>query len=151
MRLNSIFCHVMLALGLLLTLPTAAFKAGGGGSEQFPPATATAGTPITVGFIVNVWGDEGPIQGRFTDMVLHYKLAGETAYQTVAPVAAALPEKYRQATTKHNQWQAYEFVIPPYPAGTHGAITYYITLKLDGHASQQAGLKTIKLVPASEP
>lgn len=151
MRLKIIFCHVILALGLMLSLPAAAFKPGGGGSEQIPPATATAGTPTTIGFIVSVWGDEGPIQGRFTDMTLHYQLAGENTYQTVAPAAVSLPEKYHQATTNYNQWLAYEFVIPPYPAGTHGEITYYITLKLDGHASKQAGLKTIKLLPAHQP
>lgn len=151
MRLKTFFCHAILALGLMISPPASAFKPGGGGSEQFPPATATAGMPTRIGFIVNVWGDEGSIHGRFTDMVLHYQLVGENTYHSVTPVAAALPEKYRQIASTNNQWLAYEFVIPPYPDGTLGEITYYITLKLDGHASKQPGIKIIKLVPASKP
>lgn len=139
---------LVLAVGLLLLSGRAqAFEIGGGGSEQYPPASVQSGQPAIVKYIVGVWGQGGPIAGRYRDIVLHYRLTGETDYRDVAAKPAPLPENYRKATTERNQWEAYEFVIPPAPAGQGGAIEYFITSKLDGHANRQAGLKTIELKP----
>ena len=41
--------------------------------------------------------------------------------------------------------EIYEFTIPPYSAGTQGEISYYIELKLDGHANRIEGYKKIKV------
>ena len=145
---QKVFALFVVGLFLLLAVaPLQAFEIGGGGSIQEPPATVQAGQPATVNYIVNVWGQGGPIAGRYRDITLHYRLTGETDYRAVAAQPAPLPENYRKATTERNQWEAYEFVIPPYPVGQGGTIEYYVTSKLDGHANKQAGLKTIAVVP----
>ncbi len=149
--MRRIACFVF-AVGLLLAALLGAgrlqaFEIGGGGSEQYPPANVQAGQPATIQYIVSVWGQGGPIAGRYRDITLHYRLAGAADYQTVAAQPAPLPENYQKATTERNQWEAYTFVIPPYPAGQSGVIEYYITSQLDGHDNRQVGLKTIAVVP----
>ncbi|MBP7253207.1 MAG: hypothetical protein KBA75_06970 [Alphaproteobacteria bacterium] len=147
MRQKAFFLLVA-ALFLLLTVShLRAFEVGGGGSEQYPPATVQAGQPAIVKYIVSVWGQGGSIAGRYRDITLHYRLLGEADYRDVAARPAPLPENYRKATTERNQWEAYEFVIPPTPAGQGGTIEFFITSKLDGHANKQAGLKAISVVP----
>lgn len=146
-RMKTAFLLGLLLAALLGAGTVQAFEIGGGGSEQYPPATVQSGQPAIVKYIVSVWGQGGAIAGRYRDITLHYRLTGDADYREVAARPAPLPDNYRKATTERNQWEAYEFVIPPYPVGQGGTIEYYVTSKLDGHANKQAGLKTITVVP----
>ena len=123
--------------------------AGGGGSEQYAPDTVGTGEPAVVKFYVSAWGGGGPIKGRYTGISLHYKLVGENTYKAVQPQPVALPDNYQKVVSKTNQWEAYEFLIPPYPKGTTGEIEYYIDLTFDGYPSRQDGIKKIKLTEQS--
>ena len=118
---------------------------GGGGSEQITPDTTKSGQSNIIKFIVNAWGGGGPIKGRFTDIALHYRLVGQTNYEIIQPKLIALPENFQKAVTKTLQYEAYEFIIPPYPQGTTGSIEYYIELKFDGYFSKTEGIKKIKI------
>lgn len=126
MKIKRLTISIILLLGMMVAFfylfskPTL----GGGGSEQFAPDVANSDFPITVGIIASVWGDGGTISGRFTNLSLHYKLTNEPTYRTIAATRIPLPEKYKKSTTPTNQWEAYEFNIPPYPKGTIGEIEY---------------------------
>lgn len=142
--LAAIVCWIYSSKYTSLNSPSAVGRfslAGGGGSEQYPPDEAKTGEPAVIKFYVEVWGGGGPINGRYTDLALHYRLTGENDYKAVLPQPATLPANY--TTNPNLQWEAYQFTIPPYPQGTTGQIEYYIDLKLDGHASHVDGIKKI--------
>lgn len=139
-------------VGLLLILSFGVYiflgknLAGGGGSEQYAPDTIKTGKVAVIKLYVSAWGGGGPIKGRYTNLSLHYKLVGENIYNNVQPQSVALPDNYQKVVSKTNQWEAYEFSIPPYPNGTAGEIEYYIDLTFDGYPSRQNGIKKIKLI-----
>jgi len=118
---------------------------GGGGSDQYPPETVKAGEPAVIKLVLSVWGGGGAIQGRFTDISLHYRLVGESDYKIISPEQIALPDNYKDVVSKNNQWIGYEFTIPPYSKGTTGQIEYYIDMTLDGYQSRHEGVKKILL------
>lgn len=120
--------------------------AGGGGSEQYAPDTIKTGEVAVVKLYVSAWGGGGAIKGRYTNISLHYKLVGKNTYKNVQPQSVVLPDNYQKVVSKTNQWEAYEFLIPPYPNGTTGEIEYYIDLTFDGYSSRQEGIKRIKLI-----
>lgn len=120
--------------------------AGGGASEQIAPDTIQTGESTDITFVVTATGGGGKIGGRFKDISLHYKLAGETIYKNIQPQQIDLPDNFETAQSKTFQSEAYKFTIPPYPKGTTGEIEYYIEMTFDGYKSHQDGVKKIKIV-----
>jgi hypothetical protein len=120
--------------------------AGGGGSEHIVPDSAKNGEPIVIGLRVNTWGAGGKIEGRYTNISLAYRLVGENEYQLLQPRPGILPSNYTNPDLpKTLQYEAYEFIIPPYPKGTIGEIEYYIDMTFDGYPSHTEGIKKIRL------
>lgn len=108
--------------------------AGGGASVQTAPDSISAGETAIVKFEVLVPGSKRDIKGRYTDLIMHYGLAKPES-NTVLP----------KLVSQTKEREVYEFTIPPYSVGTTGEISYYIELKLDGHANQTEGYKKIKV------
>ena len=120
--------------------------AGGGGSEHIVPDTAKTGEPITIGLVLNTWGANAKIEGRFTDISLGYRLDGESEYKIIKPKTGILPTSYTNPDLpKTLKYQAYEFVIPPYPKEVIGEIEYYIDTTFDGYPNHAEGIKKIKI------
>ncbi len=109
---------------------------GGGGSTQTAPDSIRVEEDGWLKLELSVWGEGGPIAGRYTNVAAYYRLVGEDSY-TSSPGKLVSQNKDREV---------YEFAISPYPKGTQGEIEYYFELKLDGHPSQVKGLKRIKVV-----
>ena len=148
---------ILIGLGVLIILLLGGLYffgrnlVGGGGSEQYAPDVIETGKSAVVKLYVSVWGGGGPIKDRYTDISLHYKLIGENVYKAVRSQAAVLPDNYRKVASKTNQWEAYEFSIPPYPNDVTGEIEYYIDLTFDGYSSRHNGIKKIKLIAPVHP
>jgi len=121
-------------------------RPGGGGSEQYAPDTVKTGELTVIKFYVHTWGAGGPINGRFTNISLHYRLISENTYNAVQPKLIALPDNYQKVVSETNQWEAYEFTVPPYPEGATGEIEYYIDMTFDGYPSHLDGIKKMKLL-----
>jgi len=119
---------------------------GGGGSQQYAPDTVQAGESANVTLIVTATGGGGKIQGRFTNISLHYRLVGENTYKSIQPQSVVLPDNFQTVQSKTFQSEAYEFTIPPYPKGTVGEIEYYTEMTFDGYPSKTDGIKKIKLI-----
>lgn len=124
-----------LVLLLSLLVAAACTPAGGGGSTQVAPDAVGAGEPIVIGLELSVWGAGGEIEGRYSDILLFYRMAGEREYRT------ARPELVSRGATR----ESYQVVIPAVPAGSRGEIEYYIELKLDGQPSRLEGTKKIRV------
>lgn len=118
---------------------------GGGGMQQYAPDTVEAGEPADVTLIVTATGGGGNIQGRFTNLMLHYRLVGENAYKSIQPQSITLPDNFKTVQSKTFQSEAYKFAIPAYPKGTVGEIEYYTEMTFDGYPSKTDGVKKIKL------
>lgn len=127
---------ILIALALTLLGAACQLTPGGGGSVQAAPDAVKAGEPAVVRLTLSVWGAGGAIKGRYTDISLHYRLAGDEGSETLRPKFVSREEKR----------EVYEFTIPAYPKGTVGEIEYYFELKLDGHHSRVNGMKKIKVV-----
>ncbi len=123
---------------------------GGGGSHHYAPETVLAGESADVTLIVTATGGGGKIQGRFTNISLHFRLAGENAYRPLRPQPVILPDNFKTVQSKTFQSEAYTFTIPPYPKGTTGEIEYYTEMIFDGHLSRKDGLIKIKIIDQSE-
>src|SRR3989344_1177115 len=121
-------------------------RPGGGGSEQYAPDTVKTGELTVIKFYVHTWGAGGPINGRFTNISLHYRLISENTYNAVQPKLIALPDNYQKVVSETNQWEAYEFTVPPNPEGATGEIEYYIDMTFDGYPSHLDGIKKMKLL-----
>ena len=119
---------------------------GGGGSEQYTPDTVQAGETAEITLIVTATGGGGKIQGRFTNLSLHYRLVGENTYKTSQPQPTTLPDNFKAVQKKSFQSEAYIFTIPPYSKVTTGEIEYYTEMTFDGYPSRQDGVKKIKIV-----
>ncbi len=122
---------------------------GGGGSEEIAPDTVQAGEPADITIIVTATGGGGKIQGRFTDLSLHYRLVGENTYKSIQPQSIVLPDNFKTVQSKTFQSEAYKFTIPPYPKGTTGEIEYYTEMTFDGYQSHQDGVKKIKIISST--
>jgi hypothetical protein len=108
--------------------------AGGGAVIQTASDSVKTGETIVIKLEVSVPGSKQNINGRYTDIVMHYNLT-EFDSNSVQPKLIS-QTKYKEI---------YEFTISPYPEGTQGEISYYIELKLDGHAGRIEGYKKIKV------
>src|SRR5205823_11487079 len=97
-----------------------AFQPGGGGSTQVATDSVIAGIPCTVRLELSVWGAGGDIKGRYTDIALFYRLAGDSDYKMVSPQPVSHSEKQ----------EVYNVTIPPFSDETHKEIEYYIEFKL---------------------
>jgi len=99
------------------------------------PASAAVGEAVKIRLDVWVWGAGGPVKGRYTELVLFYRLVGDEAF------AAVMPQKISEDATR----EVFDFTIPSIPASKAGAgeIEYYIELKLDGQKSRIAGVHRI--------
>lgn len=118
---------------------------GGGGIQQYAPDTVQAGEPADITLIATATGGGGNIQGRFTNLTLHYRLVGENAYKSIQPQSIALPDNFKTVQSKTFQSEAYKFTIPAYPKGTVGEIEYYTEMTFDDYPSKTDGVKKIKL------
>lgn len=118
---------------------------GGGGIQQYAPDTVQAGEPADITLIATATGGGGNIQGRFTNLILHYRLVGENAYKSIQPQSIILPDNFKTVQSKTFQSEAYKFTIPAYPKGTTGEIEYYTEMTFDGYPSKTDGIKKIKL------
>lgn len=121
---------------------------GGGGMQQYAPDTVEAGEPSDITIIITATGGGGNIQGRFTDLTLHYRLLGENDYKSIQPQAITLPDNFKTVQSKTFQSEAYKFTIPAYPKGTTGEIAYNTEMTFDGYHSRQEGVKKIKIIPS---
>ena len=122
---------VVLCLGYFFFI----FEVGGGASIQTAPDIVKAGDPVVIKLEVSVPGSKQNINGRYADIFLYYQTTGQDT------IGQLKPKLISQTKDK----EIYEFIIPPYPAGTRGEITYMIELKLDGHTNSTEGYKKIKL------
>src|SRR6059058_2183080 len=104
---------VLFALSALAA--TGCITPGGGGMEMIYPDSIVAGAPIPVRLVVSAV-DVPRIRGRFRDLVLHYRLVGDSAFRTTVPLRRIGISEAREA---------HEFTIPPYPPSTCGAIELY--------------------------
>ena len=120
--------------------------AGGGGSSQTIPNSVAAGQPAVVDLELSVSGGGGPVKGRYSDVVLNYRLAGETDYKSLTTNPIPIVFSGEQPTF-NNKYEAYTFIIPPYAKGTDGEIELNFEFKLDGHFSRIEGAKKIKVIP----
>lgn len=136
MLLSIALGKILIASALTLLGAACQLTPGGGGSEQAAPDEVKAGEPAVIQLTLSVWGAGGAIRGRYTDISLHYRLAGEGDFEPLRPKLISQEEKR----------EVYEFTIPAYPAGTVGEIEYYLELKLDGHHSRINGMKRIKVL-----
>ncbi len=118
---------------------------GGGGMQQYAPDTVQAGEPADITIIATATGGGGNIQGRFTNLTLHYRLVGENAYKSIESQLIALPDNFKTVQSKTFQSEAYKFTIPAYPKSTTGEIEYYVEMTFDGYPSKTDGLKKIKV------
>lgn len=119
---------------------------GGGGMQQYAPDTVQAGEPADITIIATATGGGGNIQGRFTNLSLHYRLVGENTYKAIQPQQIDLPDNFKTVQSKTFQSETYKFTIPPYPKGTTGEIEYYTEMTFDGYQSHQDGVKKIKII-----
>jgi hypothetical protein len=103
--------------------------------EMIYPDSVVAGAPIPVRLVVSAF-DVPRIRGRFRDLVLHYRLVGDSAFRTTVP-------SRRIGITEARE--AHEFTIPPYPPSTCGSIELYFSVRFDGHPSQAEGHKRIRV------
>ncbi len=109
----------------------------GGFSINFnAPDTVVAGEPVGIQIEVSKPGSRRDIEGRYTNVILHYRLVGEPAYKSVPAVLKS----------QNQEQQVYEFIIPPYPVGTSGEIEYYIERTLDGEPGSVKPEKRITLI-----
>lgn len=99
------------------------------------PDSVVAGAPIPVRLEVSAF-DVPRIRGRFRDLVLHYRLVGDSVFRTTAPSRRIDITEAREA---------HEFTIPPYPPSTCGSIELYFSVRFDGHPSQAEGHKRIRV------
>src|ERR1700723_4418446 len=100
------------AIGLIccsacFLLVSCVFAPGGGGSEQYAPDKVKAGDPTVIRLIVIAWGAGGPIQGRFTNISLHYKLSSDISYKTIRPQISVVPANYTRVASNVKQFEAY--------------------------------------------
>jgi hypothetical protein len=106
---------------------------GGGGSQQTVPDTIRVGEAALIRFELTA-NDIRWAPGRFRDVKLLYRLVGDSTYRSLQPSNRRLVEAAKEA---------YEFVIPPFAAGTAGQLEYYFTLTFDGHQNEIQGYKKI--------
>lgn len=121
---------------------------GGGGVNHVIPDRVMAGEPAIFSVVLTTWGGGGAIAGRYTNISLGYRLVGEDTYTTLQPKHVVLPKNYQEAITRDrtNQYEAYDFTVPPYPLGTTGEIEYYLDTTLDGHLNHQEGIKKVRVI-----
>lgn len=108
---------------------------GGGGSEQIVPDVIHSGQPATFQLVMSAV-DINWVSGRFRDLKLFYRLAGDSSYQQVAPSRRFKVEQNREG---------YDFIIPPYPSGTRGTLEFYFTYRFDGHPNSASGYKAVRV------
>lgn len=134
---------IILGAGFYLIMRT--FVPGGGGSDQTAPDSIKTGEPAPVKINFSVWGSGGPIKGRYTEVILYYRLVGEATYKALRsdPVPVIFTGDQQKFDGKY---ESYIFTIPPYPKGTNGEIEFYYEMKLDGYFNHVDGLKKIKIV-----
>src|SRR3989344_3936881 len=133
-KIIAIGALVIAVAAIIYIIPKYWDVAGGGATVQTAPDSIKAGEAATIKFEVSVPGSKQNINGRYTDIVMHYNLTEFDSNFTQPKLISQTKDK-----------EVYEFTIPPYPAGTQGEISYYIELKLDGHANRIEGYKKIKI------
>lgn len=130
-----ILCVSVVAIAaIIFIIPKYWDVAGGGATNQTAPDSVKVGEAAIIKFEVSVPGSKQNINGRYTDIVMHYNLTEFDSNFTQPKLISQTQDK-----------EIYEFTIPPYPVGTQGEISYYIELKLDGHANKIDGYKKIKV------
>lgn len=125
---------VLAVAAIIYIIPKYWDVAGGGGTIQTAPDSIKAGEAATIKFEVSIPGSQQNINGRYTDIVMHYNLTEFDSNFTQPKLISQTKDK-----------EIYEFTIPPYPVGTQGEISYYIELKLDGDSNRVEGYKKIKV------
>jgi len=131
----------ILAGCLALLLSSGCDIAGGGGSDQIVPDSVKAGEPAVIVIVLSVWGSGGSIKGRYRDLVLSYRLTGESEFKTIQPESIPVPYK----EFDKDKFEAYRFTLPPYPKGMKGEIEFYFEVKFDGQKNHIKGIKKISI------
>ena len=108
---------------------------GGGGSEQIVPDVVHAGQPATFRLVLSAV-DINWVTGRFRDLKLFYRLAGDSSCAQVQPS--------RRFAVDHGR-EGYDFTIPPFPSGTRGTLEFYFTFRFDGHPNTAQGYRTVRV------
>jgi hypothetical protein len=116
-----------------------------GNIQVVPDAIKTNDTNL-IGLILYAPINSSPLNPRYSNISLKYRLVGESTYKSAKPIQAPLPESDNKLTSKDNQNIKYNFYLDLYPKGTTGEVEYYIDLNLDNKNMRLEGIKKIKLV-----
>lgn len=115
------------------------------GHIQVVPETIKTDDTNLIGLILHAPINSEPINPRFTNILLNYRLIGENNYKSAKPTQAPLSKSDIKLVTEDKQYIKYNFSLDLYPKGTTGEIEYYIKLSLDNKPMQIEGIKKIKL------
>jgi len=112
---------------------------GPGGGQPLAPPAAKAGDPVTVSLWAFVLDSRsmcgGPAVGRFKNVMVYYRLQGETDYHVLTPI---------KTTVEDSEHVLFDFVIPPYPKGASGELEVLFGYHLDGRYYRDTSV-TVKL------
>lgn len=116
------------------------------GQIQVVPDTIKTNDVNLIGLILFAPINSEPINPRYTNILLNYRLVGESNYKVAKKIQAPLSKSDTELTTQDNQYMKYNFILDLYPKGTTGEIEYYIDLNLDNKPMRIEGERKIKLV-----
>ena len=119
--LISLFGSAIIAIAITAYVIWSSFAPGGGGSTQDAPRESSACHFLPVRLRLYVWGAGGSVQGRYTDLIMHYRLAGDMRFYETEP----------KIVEKNSISETAEFVVPPFTPKASGALEYYFTVNFD--------------------
>lgn len=120
---------------LLCAVPAILFGcAGGGGSIHIPPKSIHAGQATVLELKLSTWGyGFGKIVKRYTDVLCHYRLSGQTNFTS----AVFVPVR------EEDNSQVYSCNLPVF-TNIGQQVEYFIDMKFDGVYNQRA-LVSVKI------
>ncbi len=122
------------------------FKDFGHASQQYAPDNITTSKSATLGLVLTAWGKGNSVAGRYTNVVLNYKMSDETDFKHVEGVKVPFQDYLKAKVADPRQWEGYEFTLPPMTAKKSGTLMYNIHLELDGLPMTIGGIKTINVI-----
>ena len=136
---------IVIALGFSLFTLSNKQTTEKGNVEIIAPNTAKTNDPILIEIILSTKKNDNPIDTRFTDISLYFKLTTEKNYSKARPFKVGLSEKY-QNIGNDTEYEQYNYFLPLYPIGTRGEIEYYVDAMFDGEIIHSEGAKKIMLI-----
>jgi hypothetical protein len=149
--LASIGLNILLLGGwLYLSLPPLTslfeeFRDFGNASQQYAPDNISTGDSPTIGLVLTAWGKGDSVAGRYTNVILDYKMSEEADFKRINSVKVPFQSYLKQKVADPQQWEGYEFTLPPITAQGSSTLIYNIHLELDGLPMTLNGVKTINI------